>query len=179
MLSFEYINYMVFLDVVLPFLFFELWYIIIAFVFVVLIETFIVRLFLRNSFFKLFKILLKANFQTTIIGYFLQGVVRIIILFIAASLNFKLTGNDIFNALVENVGIGFQNRTSVLITICTSMIIALGISIVVERKVLIKSLNNEAINKITTSIILANIVSYCLLFVWIYFNYLRSVERFS
>ena len=53
---------MEFLDVVLPFLFFELWYIIIAFVFVVVIETFIVKFFLKDQFFKLFKILLKANF---------------------------------------------------------------------------------------------------------------------
>jgi hypothetical protein len=166
-------------DVVIPFLFFELWYVLLAFIFVVFIETFVVKLFLNERFIRIFKVLLVANFWTTIVGYFLQGLIRISIGFIAIVSNNKIEGNDFLNSLMGNVSVDSGKLThkiniSILITLCTSVIIALVISIIAERKILIKEFDKGLSDRnITISITIANVVSYSLLFIWIYFNYLR------
>jgi hypothetical protein len=166
-------------DVVLPFLFFEIWYVFLAFFFIVLIETLVVRLFLKENLVRLFKVLLKANFWTTIVGYIIQGLIRIFIGFIAIMSNLHSADNEIFNGLVGNVGLGSRKLTSqldksTLVALWTSIIIALSISIILERKILIRELNKDIrVRNITFSITIANVVSYCFLFIWIYFNYLR------
>jgi len=162
------------LDVVLPFLFFELWYVLIALIFVVLIETIILRFYIKEKWIGLFLIVLKANFWTTVVGYLAQGLIRIIIGFVVFAANQNLSENKLFDSLVGNIGLGYKINKYILINLFTSIILALVISIVVERRILIKELDKDfGIRKITIGVTIANVVSYCLLFIWIYSNYLR------
>ena len=64
---------------VLPLIFWEWWYVMLAFIFVVLLEAFIMKIFIKTEYNKLLKILFKANLITTIGGYLLQGILRLII----------------------------------------------------------------------------------------------------
>ncbi|MCW3105550.1 MAG: hypothetical protein JWQ09_56 [Segetibacter sp.] len=167
-------------NVALPFLFFEVWYVLIAFLFVVLIEALIIKIFIKENFIRLFKVLLKANFWTTIVGYGLQGVLRIIIGFIAFASIDKITDNKIFNSIVGNIGIPdksvHKNSDMITLTLVISMAIALIISIVVERRILIKEFEGMRVKNISISVTIANIISYILLFLWVYFSYLRFIK---
>ena len=63
---------------VLPLIFWEWWYVVLAFIFVVLLEAYVVKLFVKDEYKRLFKILFKANLITSIGGYLLQGILRLI-----------------------------------------------------------------------------------------------------
>jgi hypothetical protein len=160
------------LNVILPFLFFELKYVLISLIFVVLIETFIVKFFIQQKFGFLFQVLIFANISTTLIGYFLQGVFRIIL-----TILFNIQSNNpIIRGLTGNFGLKkhwtSEDNTSVIISIATSIMIAIFLSIYVERKVLINMYEGKVEEaRISKGIKYANIVSYTLLFFWIYLNY--------
>jgi hypothetical protein len=160
------------LNVILPFFFFELKYVLIALVFVVLIETFIVKHFIKQGFGFLFQTLIFANIATTLFGYFLQGALRMVI-----TLLFNIQSkNPIVAGLTGNIGVesGWTatDNLSVLVSIVTSILIALLLSIYCEKKILVRMYEGKVEETgISKGVRFANIVSYSLLFVWIYFNY--------
>ena len=113
------------LNVILPFFFFELKYVFIALVFVILIETFIVKHFIKQEFGFLFKVLVFANIATTIFGYFIQGILRLII-----TVLFDIQSkNPIVVGLTGNIGMKSvwtpKDNLPVLISVITSTLLAL------------------------------------------------------
>lgn len=150
-----------------------------AFIFILLIETIIVSLFLKPGFSRAVLVLLKANIFTTILGYIGQGVLR----FISGIIIIPDTDseNEIMSGLTGTVFLdkpSDQLDNSVKISLITSIIIAFIISLVIERKILLKEFNKEFTDKrITLSILVANLASYVLLFAWIYYNYWRIYYR--
>lgn len=173
---------MIQLNVLLPFIFFEVYSILLAFIFVVVIETLLIKQYLTIGLVQIFKVCLEANFWTTIIGYFLQGLLRFIMGLTLFLLTDKLNDNSFFRALFENVGIAKQVykdiNIEVLTTIITSTVIALIISIFIENRIFKSKLKSQAdktvINK---SILIANLVSYMFLAVWIFVNYQLYLDK--
>jgi hypothetical protein len=173
---------MTLLNVLLPFLFFEIYSILIAFIFVVIIETLIINQYLKIRFVDTFKVCFKANLWTTIIGYFLQGLLRFFIGLIIFLLTNKLNDNSFFQGFFGNVGITKQVYKDidikVLTTIFTSSVFALIISIFFEKRIFVKKFELQLDKTlITKSVIIANIVSYVFLTVWIYFNYQLQLDK--
>jgi len=50
-----------------------------ALIFVVLIETYIVKLFIKDKFKRLLALLFKANIITTLMGFLFQGIIRVVL----------------------------------------------------------------------------------------------------
>ncbi|PCI96486.1 MAG: hypothetical protein COB15_09985 [Flavobacteriales bacterium] len=166
-------------NMVLPFIFFEWWYVLLSFIFVVLLESYVIKLFLKKSFKDLFKILFYANLVTTLAGYLFQGLFRIILSIII----WLVTGQDfssypITRAMLGGTeipkGVDPQLSIEVLVTIITSIIIAFTLSVIIERKFLVNKIG-KSIDKslITKSIIVANLISYTLLTFWLFYNFLK------
>lgn len=173
---------MTLLNVLIPYLFFEIFSILLAFIFVVIIETLIINKYLKIGLVKTFKVCYEANFLTTIIGYFLQGLLRIIIGYTIISFSDKLEDNSIFRGLFGNVGIAQEVYKDinivVLTTIITSTVLALIISILFENyyfKISLKSQVDK--NLISKPVIIANLLSYIILAIWIYVNYQLYLEQ--
>jgi hypothetical protein len=160
------------LNVILPFFFFELQYVLIAFVFVVLVETTVVCLFIKEPFPRLFRLMAFVNVLTTLLGYCLQAVIRFIIGLVSyIALNIH-TEDPFIAGLFGNVGFRGE-KASVLTTVLTSMIITFFISILVETRSLIKKLDStNSTSRITIGVLVANFVSYSGLFCFVYLNYL-------
>ena len=173
---------MTLLNVLLPFLFFEIYSIIIAFIFVIAIETLIIKQYLKVRIVDIIKVCVKANLWTTIVGYSLQGLLRFLIGIIIFLLTDKLNDNSFFQGLFGNVGIAKQVYKDidikVLTTISTSLFFALIISIFFERKIFLKYFELQ-VDKILIkkSVLVANIVSYTFLAAWIYFNYQLHLDK--
>jgi hypothetical protein len=160
------------LNVILPFLLFELKYVLIALVFVVLIETFIVKHFFNQKFRYLFEVLFFANISTTLIGYFLQGILRLFLTFI---LNLH-SNNPILIGISGNIGLKDKwtpgDNFPVLISMITSILICFFLSIYVEKKIVMNRFEGDVREaNVAKGVMYANIVSYTLLLLWIYFNY--------
>lgn len=173
---------MTLLNVLLPFLFFEIYSILIAFIFVVAIETIIIKHYFKIQVIDIAKICFKANFWTTLIGYLLQGLLRLLIGLIIFGATDKLNDNSYFQGFMGNVGITKKVYTDIdiktLTTIITSSIFALIISIIFENKVFIKKFALQVDKSlITKSILIANVVSYTFLAAWIYFNYQIHLDK--
>lgn len=173
---------MTIINVLLPFLFFEIFSILLAFIFIVIIETLIINKYLKIGLVETFKACFEGNFLTTLIGYFLQGLLRIIIGFTIFSITDKLNNNPILNGIFGNVGIpeiAYKDiEIEVLSTIITSTFFALIISILFEIyyfKIRMNSQVDKAL--ISKSIIISNIVSYTLLPIWIYMYYQLQLEQ--
>tara|TARA_B100000809_G_C14844983_1_gene426167 strand:+ start:77 stop:604 length:528 start_codon:yes stop_codon:yes gene_type:complete len=168
----------------IPMLFIEWWFVILATLFVIIIESAIVNYYLKLELKKTITILFKANLLTTIVGYLAQGVARIILgiifmipMFIS---NFKIdyiSGKPIIEGLFATVspikGGGHPEFTSAVITnILTSMLITFALSVIIERKFLISRLENkDQIKLASKSIIIANIISYSILTIWVFYSY--------
>jgi hypothetical protein len=166
-------------NVILPFLFFELWYVFIAFLLVVLLETFVVKYFLKQKFLSLFKILLEGNFVTTLGGYFFQGLIRFILGMVVLAVVGDTTYLPVWDAVVGNVSFSklHPDEMLVLLTVSISIITCFILSIIIERKMLKAKLGDLVPPKlIVKSIVLANTFSYIVLAVWIYWNYLRELN---
>jgi hypothetical protein len=93
-------------DMAIPLIFFEWWNVLLAFIFIVLLETFIVKFYIKENYNKLFLILFKANLITTLAGYLVQGVLRMVSLMLI----FKITNQffesyPILSGILENVAI--------------------------------------------------------------------------
>jgi hypothetical protein len=170
-------------NMAIPLFFIEWWFVMIAFIFIALIESFIVNFFIKKGYRKLFKILLIANLLTTLLGYLLQGIARTIITIIlwVIGLKYESFGNLLENPIIEGIiggvtpqkGGGTPDFTlDVIFAIATSILITFTLSVVIERKILIKHLGSEFERSlITKSILIANIVSYTLLTIWIFYGY--------
>ena len=167
------------LNVILPFLFFELWYVFSAFLLVVLLETLVVKYFLKQKFLSLFKILLEGNFVTTLGGYFFQGLIR----FILGMVVFAVVGDaadfTVWDAVVGNISFSkhHPNEMLVLLTVSISIVTCFVLSIIIERKMLKDRLGSVVPPQlIVKSIVLANTFSYIVLAAWIYWNYWRELN---
>lgn len=161
-----------FQNVILPSFFVELKYVLIALVFVVLIETFIIKHFFNQKFRHLFEVLLFANISTTLIGYFLQAVARLFLAFILTGEN----TNPFLLGLSGNIGVisewGADPNLTIFVSILTSVLICLFLSIYVERRIVLSRFEGDVpVDQVRKGVLYANIVSYFLLFFWIYFNY--------
>jgi len=166
-------------NMILPLVFWEWWYVVLAFIFVVLLETYVVNIFIKDEYKRIFKILFKANLITTIGGYILQGILRLIIgmiLYITTEQYFE--SYPVIRGILGNVGIGKEYipefTTDVIATIATSIILTFTLSVIIERRIVLKNID-KLIDKslVSKAVILANIISYTLLTIWICYNYLR------
>lgn len=169
----------------IPLFFFEWFYVVLAFLFVLLIESIIINFFLKQGLKTTIKLVFLANLVTTIVGYFIQGIIRLIILvlfffgIIIINPNFNYDVNPIILGLLSGVtpekgGGTFEFTTEVIASIITSIVFSFIISVIVERKLLVKMMNSEKDKKlISKAIIIANFVSYIFLSAWIYFWFSR------
>ena len=160
------------LNVILPSFFVELKYVLIALIFVVLIETLIVKYFFNQKFRHLFEVLLFANISTTLIGYFLQAVARLILTFVLTI----ESDNPYLKGFSGNIGIisewNADVNLSIFISILTSTLICLSLSIYFERRIVLNRFEGDVpVDKVRKGVFYANTASYFLLFFWIYLNY--------
>ena len=170
-------------NMALPLCFIEWWFVRIALIFIIIIETYIVHLFLKKEIVRTFKILFLANLLTTIIGYLTQGIIRVFLAtaFFFLSLRFKMLDDVIMHPVIQGVFAGVvpvkgggksEFTPDVIIAILTSIFLTFLISLIVERKILISKLGMEFEKKlISKAIIIANIISYILLSIWIFYGY--------
>lgn len=159
-------------NMVLPILFFELWNVLLAFVFIVIIETFIINKIVKGNFKSLFIFVLLGNLFSTLLGYFAQGVIRLLLtmLLVSNNINYK---TPIVDGLLGNVGISEKTKFApeLIISILTSIIITFLLSVLIEKKVLIKYTERRFESKlISKAVVRANIVSYLLLTIWLFSN---------
>ncbi len=153
-------------NVVLPIFLFEAWYILFALVIVVVIEAFIVSKTLKLTFVKSFNYLLFVNIVTSLFGFLLQGILRMIILMTLTDGNSK-----ILNILLGNFGASESNfKSDIIIELFISLIITCGLSVYIEYKSL-KRILKQTIpkNTIFKNILIANSVSYILIFAYLIF----------
>lgn len=172
-------------NVAIPLFFFEWFYVILAFIFVMFIESIVINLFLNQGFKMTIKLVFLVNIVTTILGYFVQGITRLIILMllfygiIIINPEFDFYVNPFIVGVLSGVtpekGSGsFVFTTEIIISIITSIVFAFTISVIVERKLLIAMMNSEKNKKlISKAIIIGNIVSYLFLSAWIVFWFSR------
>ena len=173
-------------NMAIPLFFIEWWFVVLATIFVVILESSIVNQYLKVGFKKIFKILLNANIKTTVLGYLVQGFFRLILgllIFIPVSkfeLNDEFLKHPIVLGLLGGVspekGGGFPEITlEVIITIITSVILTFTISVIFERQILIKKINLERDKRVVSkAIVIANIISYSFLTIWIFYSYSRT-----
>jgi len=152
-------------NVVLPIFLFEAWYILFALIIVVIIEAFIVSKTLKIKFVKSFKYLLFVNIITTLLGFILQAILRMTVL-----LTLTDGENKILNILLGNFGASESNfETDIIIELLISLIITCALSIYIEYRELKKILTTVPENDILKSMIIANSVSYILIFIYLLF----------
>ena len=164
-------------NVVIPILFFEMWNVMLAFLFIVFIEAAIISFFIKINFYKLIKSVFIANLITTIIGYLIQGILRMLIFIpISGLFGFPkfldiIGGNLSLESYATNSGLPYE----IIIYFSISMIIAFFISVHFEKTYLLGAIDADK-KRIEFSVLIANIVSYTLLFIWIIYRYLSIMN---
>ena len=64
--------------------------------------------------------------------------------------------------------------TDVIATIATSIILTFTLSVIIERKIILKNIDSTVDKSLDSkAVILENIVSYTFLTIWICYNYLK------
>lgn len=172
-------------NMAIPLFFIEWVYVILAFLFVLIIESFVINFILKQGFKTTIKLVFLANLVTTVIGYFVQGIIRLTILIliffgiIIINPEFDYDVNPIIVGILSGVtpekgGGDFEFSTEIIISIITSIVFAFIISVFVERKLILKTLP-IGVNKNLASkaIIIGNIISYIFLTTWIFFWFSR------
>lgn len=167
-------------NVVLPLIFTEVWSVLLAFIGVVLIEALIIKAMLKDNFENVIKKIIYVNFITTILGYLLQGIARCMALPLIASLNnfpkSLLYKNEVVAGLFGNVGSAFMPMrlfekvpVATSVEIGMSFLITFTISVIFETRSLKKAYagNEEIQRHIPNTVLIANIVSYILLLIWV------------
>lgn len=162
-------------NVVLPLFFVEVWSVFLAFIGIVIIEAWVINKILKDNFRNVVKKIIYINFLTTVIGYLLQGIVRLIVLSLVPPARI-LWDNEFVAGLMGNVGsttapmrLLEKEPISTIVAIGTSFLITFIISVVVETRSLRKAYagNEEVQRLIPTATLKANVVSYCLLLAWV------------
>lgn len=169
-------------NVVLPLIFVEVWSVFLAFIAIVIIETLVIKTILKERFEDVIKKIICVNFLTTVIGYLVQGIVRLMALLLALpsilprDIHHILWDNEFVAGFFGNVGsTNIPSRLfeteflSTVVDIATSFIITFIISVVVETRSLRKAYDgNEKIQRLVPSAVLqANIISYFVLLMWV------------
>ncbi|WP_326982475.1 hypothetical protein VUJ46_20205 [Chryseobacterium sp. MYb264] len=155
----------------LPLFFFEWWYILLALVFVVIVETFIFSKFFQIKFKSILHEVLIMNIVSTLGGFFLQGLIRVIV-GISLFTHFKnYSKYPLLNIICGNVSYPVNSKitSEIIFDLIISLVIALTISIFMEYHSIKRNkiFNNLKKPKILKGVIIANIISYVLLSIWI------------
>lgn len=163
---------------ILPLIFLEWWYVMLALIFVVLIETYIVKLFIKEKFRRLLVLLFRANVITTLLGFLLQGIIRLIIgMIIYSTTDHDFEHYPVIEGILGNVGMGTRLDSAAISEIITSMIICLVLSVIIERSMIKKDLQEtHKSTVITKSVLIANIISYLILTPWVFYNFYRTSQ---
>ncbi len=162
-------------DMILPMLFFEVFYVFLAFIPIVIIETAIISFVLKEKFTKLVLVVALANFITTIVGYVVQGFARFSLLAIPG---YYSPDNPILQGISGNVGANYYEYKKglpleVMVEFITSFVICFFLSVYVENIIVRKFIQDpQKKKKVYSAVFLANLASYALLFVWLIWNYL-------
>lgn len=164
-------------DMAIPIFIFEWWNVLLAFVLIVYLETYIVSKFIRADFKRIVTSLFEANAYSTLAGYLLQAIARLII-GVLVSVGYILSGN-VFNSerlspVLQGIIGGAMEKTNhdmdvfAISSIITGVLFTFVISLIIERKVLIRYFGkDQEIKDIRRGILVANIVSYVLLTGWL------------
>jgi len=176
---------MIFLDFIIPFLFFEYSLVIIGFIAIVIIETLIFAFIAKQKLKDSLIIITIANSYSTICGYIVIGLTRLIVFGLillmfgeqlknTRIINFLET-NPIIVGLTGNMGMDYYKYHTglpieILVNFLTQFILALIVSIYIEKKVIKKKMSDFRIGK---AVIWANVGSYIFLFGLMIFVYLK------
>ncbi|NJK99923.1 MAG: hypothetical protein HC838_09480 [Spirulinaceae cyanobacterium RM2_2_10] len=161
-------------NLVIPFVFWEIWHVLLALLVVAALESAVLSLSLGIRRFRFFSASFGMNLVTTLFGYILQGIARIIpLLFLSNYFPDDLNDSPLFEGIMGNVGIGFTFPSETFVAhFATSLILALLISWSVEYFVLRTIIKVQVRQrKLLWSVFLANLVSYALILAWLLFNF--------
>lgn len=148
---------------------------IIAFIGVVILEAWIINKIIKQDFKSVLRKTVFVNFLTTIVGYFLQGILRLIILSFTPHSDI-IWKNPYVAGVLGNVGSTHSPMRlfeivpiATMVEVLTSFLITFFLSVVIETWSLKRSYaENEEVQKVVPIATLkANIASYLVLFVWV------------
>lgn len=162
------------LNAVLPLFFFEWWYILLALVFVVIIEAFILSKFFTIKFKLIWYEILMMNIFSTLGGFFIQGTVRLI-LGLSLFTHFENYSKfPLLDAIWGNVAYPVHSKitTEIIFDLIISLLITLNTSIFMEYHSIKRNkiFNDLKKPKILKGVIITNIISYVLLSIWIFYK---------
>jgi hypothetical protein len=164
------------MDVIFPFLVYEYRSVLMAFLPIVFIEAIIIRLIWKSSSSRtnvvVFLGSLVGNIVTTLIGYVLQGGLRLFIFFGI----FRMNSDSIWSGLL---GIAPAEKDQTLTTaigtqLLVSLLITGYISYIVEYG-LLRTFAKDNGPSLKKAVLTANVVSYILLGGWIVLAYMRNI----
>ncbi len=121
-------------NAVLPLFFYEWWYILIALVFVVIVEAFIFSKFFRVNFKLIWHDVLIMNICSTLGGFFIQGVIRVALGLSLFSYVENYSKFPVLDIIFGNVGYPINSKitTEIIFDLIISLLITLIISIFME-----------------------------------------------
>ncbi len=155
-------------NLILPFIFFEIFGVLLGLIFVIGIEIIIISYLVKFEIDDLQTICIKANIVTTLIGYFSQGILRFIFGMTINSERFD--DNSYVQGILGTIGFTKNVNLEIATSITVSIIIAFLISSIFELKFYLKKKYNQYERiSITKSVVLANLISYIFLYFLIYF----------
>ena len=162
------------LNAILPLFFFEWWYILVAFVFVILVESFIFSKFFRINLKLIWYEILIMNIFSTLGGFLIQGVIRLTLGLLLFSYLENYSDFTLLNIIFGNVEYPVNSEVTqeVIFDLVISLIITLTISIFMEYSSIRKNKIFENFKKkeIIKGVIIANLSSYVLLSFWIFYK---------
>lgn len=161
-------------NAVLPLFFYEWWYLLVALIFVVAIESFIFSKFFRVKLKLIWHDVLIMNIFSTLGGFFIQGTIRMTLGILLFS-NFKNYSKfQVLDIIFGNVEYPIHSKITpeIILDLIISLLITLTISIFLEYYSIKKNkiFGDYKKNKIFKGVIIANLISYTLLIIWIFYN---------
>lgn len=161
-------------NAVLPLFFYEWWYILIALVFVVILEAFIFSKFFQVNFKLIWHDVLIMNICSTLGGFFIQGVIRVALGLSLFSYVENYSKFPVLDIIFGNVGYPINSKITpeIIFDLIISLLITLIISIFMEYYSIKKNkvFGDFKKNKIFKGVIITNLISYTLLTVWIFYK---------
>lgn len=157
---------------VLPLILIELWCVLVAVIPFVCIKFSIIKFLLKKDFKNTLFKLVWVNFVTIVIGYSVQGFMRLSVCMVIPRI---YDYGEFINGLFGNVGsdvtpmhLFTRLPLSTTTELLTSFILIVLISVIAERKKIEKLYHNEEGKRaISIAVFKANIISYGILFIWI------------
>ncbi|MDV7697685.1 hypothetical protein N6B72_12215 [Chryseobacterium soli] len=161
-------------NAVLPLFFFEWWYILIAFVAVIIVETFILSKFFRIKFKFIWHEVLIMNIFSTLGGFLIQGIIRLL-LGISIFNNFENYSEfPLLDIIFGNVAYPVNSKITneIIFDLIISLLITLAISIFMEYYSIKRNkiFNDLEKHKILKGVVIVNATSYILLSIWLFYK---------